>query len=118
MLAKRVSRMAKPPVSEQVQVNFRMPIDLRDRIKRKAEENDQSMNAEIVEALERMFPAPRGVKDVLEDVREVLMYVEPELRERSIKALADEAESGELSRWVEAYAYSEKYPDPRFPWEE
>lgn len=109
--------MAKPPVSEQVQVNFRMPVDLRDRIKRKAEDNGQSMNAEIVDALERMFPAPLGVKDVLEDVIMVLMHVEPELRERAIKALANEAESGSLSRWADAYSYDAKYTDRRFPWE-
>ncbi|MBC7131703.1 MAG: Arc family DNA-binding protein [Roseovarius sp.] len=110
--------MAKPPVSEQVQVNFRMPVDLRDRIKRKAEEHGQSMNAEIVEALEHMFPAPRGVKDVLEDVITVLMYVEPDLRERAIEALVKEADSGSLSRWAEAYAHAEKDMTHRFPWEE
>ena len=44
--------MSKPPVSEQVQVNFRMPVDLRDRIKAAAEANNRSMNSEIVARLE------------------------------------------------------------------
>lgn len=44
--------MSKPPVSEQVQVNFRMPVDLRDRIKAAAEANNRSMNAEIVSRLD------------------------------------------------------------------
>lgn len=47
--------MSKPPVSEQVQVNFRMPGDLRDRLKVSAEKNNRSMNAEIVSRLESSF---------------------------------------------------------------
>lgn len=48
--------MAKVPAAEQVQVNFRMPAALRDRIKAIAEANNRSMNAEIVAALEEKFP--------------------------------------------------------------
>ena len=47
--------MAKPPVSEQVQVNFRMPGALRDEIKHEAEANSRSMNAEIIFALESYY---------------------------------------------------------------
>lgn len=47
--------MARPPATEQVQVNFRMPAELRDRIKAAAEKNSRSMNAEIVHALEKAF---------------------------------------------------------------
>lgn len=47
--------MAKTPVAEQVQVNFRMPVDLRDRIKAAADENSRSMNAEIILRLEQTF---------------------------------------------------------------
>lgn len=43
--------MSKVPSSEQVQVNFRMPADLRERIKEIADENHRSMNSEIVLAL-------------------------------------------------------------------
>lgn len=47
--------MARGPVSEHVQVNFRFPGDLRDRIKAAAEANNRSMNAEIVARLEGSF---------------------------------------------------------------
>lgn len=50
--------MAKPPVSEQVQVNFRMPADLRDRIKDAAERDGVSMNHLLIEALQEKYPAP------------------------------------------------------------
>lgn len=110
--------MAKPPVSEQVQVNFRMPVALRDRIKHKAEAHGMSMNAKIVEALEYAFPEPRDVKDVIKDVATMLSLVEPDLREKVIASLKTEAESGSLSKWATAYAYSEKDLNNRFPWEE
>jgi hypothetical protein len=49
-------QMSRTPVKHQVQVNFRMPEDLRDRIKWAADFNNRSMNAEIVAALEEKFP--------------------------------------------------------------
>tara|TARA_R110000850_G_C9830318_1_gene453287 strand:- start:345 stop:692 length:348 start_codon:yes stop_codon:yes gene_type:complete len=55
--------MAKPPAVEQVQVNFRMPSELRDKIKESAEKNNRSMNAEIVVALE-MFLGVTGGKSL------------------------------------------------------
>nr|WP_162623715.1 Arc family DNA-binding protein [Paracoccus saliphilus] len=61
--------MAKPPVSEQVQVNFRMPVDLRDRIKAAAESSGRSMNAEIVATLEEHYPsAPLKAGELFEEV--------------------------------------------------
>lgn len=48
--------MSRPPVADQVQVNFRMPVALRDRIKVAAEANNRSMNAEIVATLEEKYP--------------------------------------------------------------
>lgn len=63
--------MAKTPVAEQVQVNFRMPVDLRDRIKAAADANNRSMNAEIILALEEAFPVPeRDLALVTEQVLE------------------------------------------------
>lgn len=50
--------MSKPPASEQVQVNFRMPVGLRDRIKAAAEDSHRSMNAEIIARLEDTFAPP------------------------------------------------------------
>lgn len=110
--------MSKPPVSEQVQVNFRMPADLRDRIKAKAESNGRSMNAEIISALELYFPAPKGPKDVVEEVISVLSYVEPSIREEAIKMLEQQAANGELSTWATAYAYADRDSAYRFPWED
>lgn len=49
--------MSKPPVTEQVQVNFRMPVDLRDAIREAALRSGRSMNAEIIMRLEATFTA-------------------------------------------------------------
>lgn len=106
--------MARPPVSEQVQVNFRMPADLRDRIKRHADAEGASMSAAIVDALQRTFPAPRDVQDVVDDVIAVLLQVQPELRERAISALQKRAENGSLSIEAEACAHIEKDMSHRF----
>ena len=59
--------MSKPPVAEQVQVNFRMPADLRDRLRAEAEENNRSLNAEIVSRLEASFDTDDG-RDVVADL--------------------------------------------------
>lgn len=61
--------MSKPPVSEQVQVNFRMPADLRDRIKMAADRDGVSMNHVIITTLEEKYPAPHeGYRQLLSDV--------------------------------------------------
>lgn len=62
--------MSKPPVAEQVQVNFRMPIALRDRIKEAAERNGRSMNAEIVASLDDRYPEPFTTADLGQAYRE------------------------------------------------
>ncbi len=43
--------MPKTPSSEQVQVNFRMSAELRDRLREASERNGRSLNAEIVTRL-------------------------------------------------------------------
>jgi hypothetical protein len=60
--------MAKTPSSEQVQVNFRMPEELRERIKLFAEKQGRSMNAAIVDSLTRSFP------DVMEQTVTSMKY--------------------------------------------
>ena len=47
--------MPKIPSAEQVQVNFRLPAELRDMIKDAAGSNNRSMNAEIVSRLGSSF---------------------------------------------------------------
>lgn len=66
--------MAKPPVSEQVQVNFRMPVDLRDRIKAAAEVDGLSMNHIIVATLEEKYPAPRTAPE-LDEIYDILQSI-------------------------------------------
>lgn len=51
------------------QFPLRLPDGLRDRIKRTAEGNGRSMNAEIVDALEQAYPDP-------ETFREELMFLD------------------------------------------
>lgn len=48
--------MARPPASEQVQVNFRMPASLKERIEAAARDNNRSTTAEIVATLEEKYP--------------------------------------------------------------
>ncbi len=47
--------MTRVPSSEQMQVNFRMPKDLKALIKVAAVENGRSLNAEIIHALEQYY---------------------------------------------------------------
>lgn len=110
--------MTKPPAREQAQVNIRMPDELRDRIKAKAESNERSMNAEIVDALQTFYPRPKRATDVVEEVVSVLSFVEPGLREQAIQLLREKAESGSLGSMAEAYAYAERDMHYRFPWED
>ena len=88
--------MARGPVSEHVQVNFRLPMSLRDRIKASAERNEVSMTAEIIRALERVYPAPRTAQDVVDEVAAVLGYHDPQLLDPAIALLVKMAESGKL----------------------
>ncbi|MCT4333780.1 Arc family DNA-binding protein [Paracoccus sp. YLB-12] len=52
---------------------LRLPDGLRERIKAKADDNGRSMNAEIVQLLEREYPAPTDVMHIhLDNIRKVL----------------------------------------------
>lgn len=84
--------MSKPPVSEQAQVNFRMPVDLRDRLKRASQANNRSMNAEIINRLEDTFFAEDWRSRLQEDAERAhdelaaVQYFRQEL----VKKAADE----------------------------
>lgn len=93
--------MARVPVSEQVQVNFRLPLDLRDRVKAAAERNGQSMNAELTEALERAFPKPMTAQEVVSDIADVLGHYDEALRHAAIDLLGKTANDGTLRRWAD-----------------
>ncbi|WP_112309722.1 Arc family DNA-binding protein [Pseudogemmobacter bohemicus] len=65
--------MARPPASEQVQVNFRMPADLKARIEAAAEANGRSTTSELVAALEKEYPAPLPTfRSLLVDLMDLL----------------------------------------------
>lgn len=65
--------MSVPTNRESDKFMLRLPDGLRDRIKAKADENNRSMNAEIVQLLEREYPAPTDVMHIhLNNIRRVL----------------------------------------------
>lgn len=103
--------MTKTPVKQQVQVNFRMPEDLRDRIKAKAEKNGTSMNGEIVDALEKAFPRPQTAMAVVEDVALGLGFVDEPLRSEAIALLVKLAETNRLSRLADGLAIQFKHSE-------
>lgn len=57
--------MKRPPATEQVQVNFRMPADLKARIEQAAEANGRTTTKEIVATLEEKYPLPAHPTDRL-----------------------------------------------------
>ncbi|ESZ37373.1 Arc family DNA-binding protein [Mesorhizobium sp. L2C067A000] len=71
-----ISLMSKKPVQEPLQPQdkyvLRLPDGMRDRIKKSAEANKRSMNAEIVQALEEVFPPEPDVIDVLDQVHRAI----------------------------------------------
>jgi len=65
--------MSDFPSQQQEKFVLRLPDGLRDRIKNEAYDNNRSMNAEIVQLLEREYPAPSDVMHVhLNNIRRVL----------------------------------------------
>ena len=95
--------MAKTPVSEQVQVNFRMPESLRNRIKVTAEANNRSMNAEIIEALEDKFPPFSGEEKFFEaavQMHEALKLLNSQAGNAAAKAHLSEAENVITAIWA------------------
>lgn len=96
--------MSRPPVADQVQVNFRLPSDLRDRIKAAAEAQNRSMNAELVERLETSF-AHTSLRSLLPERLGDRISIEAEL-----KGLTLESEVINV--------LFEKYPDPPKGYEE
>jgi predicted DNA-binding protein len=49
---------------EEVRITFRMPVELRDRVKASSKSNNRSMNAEIVDRLERSFEASNSTSQM------------------------------------------------------
>ena len=106
--------MAKPPVSEQVQVNFRMPVDLRDRIKAAAEAEGVSMNHLIIDALYRRYPAPQTPSDIVNEVAAVMALYDKDLIPGALEALMDQAKTGKLMRRIEVERLMDEEDQKRF----
>ena len=51
---------------------LRIPIELKDRIKRAAAENNRSLNAEIIHALELAYPAPSSLSELQQKLDRVV----------------------------------------------
>lgn len=65
--------MPKEPLAkDQDKFVLRLPEGMRDRIKKSADANKRSMNAEIIQALEQMFPPEPDVIDVLDRVHRAI----------------------------------------------
>ncbi|MBZ0124099.1 MAG: Arc family DNA-binding protein [Roseovarius sp.] len=71
--------MSDYPSQKQDKFVLRLPEGLRDRIKAAAERNGRSMNAEIVQLLERQYPEPMDLpSDQIEAIRALLVEYESE----------------------------------------
>jgi hypothetical protein len=71
--------MSDFPSQKQDKFVLRLPDGLRDRIKKKADDHSRSMNAEIIQLLEREYPAPRDVMYVhANNIRKALDLYEKE----------------------------------------
>lgn len=72
-----------------VQIALRLPVGLRDRIKRGAEQHGRSMNSEIVDALERAFPEPPNLEEIAEDIRRHVQILRQMRQPVALHNLAD-----------------------------
>jgi hypothetical protein len=81
--------MSKKPVQPQDKYVLRMPEGMRDRIKRAADLNNRSMNAEIISVLEERFPPPPEIE------LEFLLSLEA-MKERISSYAAKHGEDGDL----------------------
>jgi hypothetical protein len=63
---------------------LRLPDGLRDRIKKKADDNSRSMNGEIIQLLEREYPEPKDIMYVhVDNIRKALELYEKETDPRA-----------------------------------
>ncbi|MBX5008158.1 Arc family DNA-binding protein [Rhizobium lentis] len=81
--------MSKKPGRGSDQFPLRLPPGMRDQIKRAAEENDRSMNSEILDALREIFPEEPSLEELVDEVDYTLAILE------DIKA---NSRSGDITR--------------------
>lgn len=73
------------PTQSDPQFKLRVPLGLKNRVELAAEENNRSMNAEIVAALEEKFPAPPPAGPVKSLEARVLLWLAARIRKRKPK---------------------------------
>jgi len=98
--------MSDFPSQQQDKFVLRLPDGLRDRIKVAADKSGRSMNAEIVQLLEREYPVPEDVMHIhLSNIRRTLDLYEKE---------TDPKERMRLQRLVEAMVTSGNHLEVTF----
>lgn len=78
--------MARKPPDQQLQVNFRMPASLKDKLQAAADASGRSLTAEIIKRLGESFSRDKSIIDILEDQRE-----ERQLYQSLVRGLMDAA---------------------------
>lgn len=91
--------MSKTPVVEQVQVNFRMPVDLKARIEAAAKVNNRSTTSEIVATLEDKYPPPLppGTVEFLRSILDRTPNM-PEADRQILQCMLDELNGPDLAK--------------------
>ena len=101
----------RKPVANIAPFGLRMQPELKERVEAAARENNRSLNAEIVAALEEKFPEPIDLTSIQEVVKawspEIMRAPEGDIQDSLIKKA-----NAELAR-LDARAYIDFYPDPR-----
>lgn len=85
---------------------LRMPAGLKSRIKRVADENGRSMNAELVDALARMFPPPETSEKVAVGILREIVLTDADIREGVIEIVKSAVTHPDFSHWVTEMARS------------
>lgn len=82
--------MSRIPSRGVDQFMVRFPDGLRDRIKRAAEKNGRSMNAEIISVLEEQYPEPASMEETIADIQESIRILRKFRGETLLNHLADQ----------------------------
>ena len=83
---------------------LRIPVELKKRIKRASVDNNRSMSAEIIHALEQAYPAPSTVSDIQQKLDRVMARWESATTDEDRRDLLDHLVQirGELASAVDA----------------
>lgn len=90
--------MADAPSQTQDKFIVRLPDGMRERIKRAADVNNRSMNAEIVATLEEAYPAPKTIPVGVLEMAEYLTLIESAKSDDERAVLLASANAGLLGK--------------------